>query len=122
PPQPHDGQDRRQQRIYHPISIRSEAARSTVSTSDLAPEFICPITGEIMIDPVVAEDGRSYERAAIAEWFQRRFEAGLPPTAPLTGGAITPNLMPNTNLRNTIQTWLARHPEFVLAAPDEVQA
>lgn len=32
-------------------------------------EFHCPITGEIMEDPVNMEDGRSYERWAIQKWY-----------------------------------------------------
>jgi len=32
-------------------------------------EFLCPITREVMTDPVVAEDGHSYERFAIRQWF-----------------------------------------------------
>jgi len=31
----------------------------------------CPITGEIMVDPVLCADGHSYERFAIEEWFAR---------------------------------------------------
>ena len=35
------------------------------------PDFICPITQEIMRFPVIALDGHSYERDAIVKWFQR---------------------------------------------------
>ena len=31
--------------------------------------FVCPITLEVMRDPVVAADGHSYERRAIEAWF-----------------------------------------------------
>ena len=30
--------------------------------------FICPITHDIMIDPVICSDGISYERVAIQRW------------------------------------------------------
>ena len=33
-------------------------------------EFICPITHQIMQDPVIAEDGIVYERSAIEKWMQ----------------------------------------------------
>ena len=33
--------------------------------------FICPITAEIMVDPVVDPDGNSYERQAIETWLAR---------------------------------------------------
>ena len=32
-------------------------------------ECLCPITRQIMLDPVVAADGHSYERTAIQKWF-----------------------------------------------------
>lgn len=39
----------------------------------------CPITLEIFVDPVLAEDGHTYERAAIVEWI--KYHQG---TSPLT--------------------------------------
>ena len=38
-------------------------------------EFSCPITYLTMADPVVAADGRSYERAAIQQWLDTRESA-----------------------------------------------
>jgi ankyrin repeat protein len=37
---------------------------------DIPESFKCPITREIMIDPVVAADERSYERASITKWLE----------------------------------------------------
>ena len=42
---------------------------------DVADEYVCPITAELPIDPVIAEDGLCYERHAIEEWFSRQPEA-----------------------------------------------
>lgn len=33
-------------------------------------KFTCPITGKLMLDPVVNADGHLFERAAIVEWFR----------------------------------------------------
>lgn len=42
----------------------------TFKRGDAAPhEFCCPITLDIMEDPVSMLDGRSYERAAIQKWY-----------------------------------------------------
>ena len=61
-------------------------------------EFICPITGEIMEDPVSTIDGNSYERAAIERWFATRRI-----TSPLTGARLgTTVLTPNLTLRRAI--------------------
>ena len=32
-------------------------------------EYVCPISMELMVDPVVAQDGLTYERESIARWF-----------------------------------------------------
>ena len=34
------------------------------------PEFCCPITTELIEDPVVAADGHTYEGVAIVDWFK----------------------------------------------------
>ena len=58
----------------------------------------CPITGEPMLDPVVAADGHTYERAAIARWLQASDKS------PLTG-SILPHkeLVPNYGLLSSLQ-------------------
>ena len=35
---------------------------------NISENYECPITHEIMINPVVAADGHSYEHKAILEW------------------------------------------------------
>jgi WD40 repeat protein len=42
-----------------------------INEKEIPSEWICPITSEIMTDPVLCEDGFSYERAAISAWFLR---------------------------------------------------
>ena len=49
---------------------------------DVIDAFVCPITGEVLLDPVLAADGHTYSRAAIAKWFERR------QTSPLTGAQL----------------------------------
>ncbi|KAJ9458796.1 U-box domain-containing protein 15 [Diplonema papillatum] len=55
----------------------------------------CPITLRPFIDPVMAEDGHSYERSAIQSWF----DAGHK-TSPLTREQISTTLLPNRTLRS----------------------
>lgn len=61
--------------------------------------FICPITQTIMVDPVMCEDGITYERSAIAQWLQSHN------TSPVTRQYISSNLIPNIALRNTINDY-----------------
>ena len=68
------------------------------SINDAAKEFICPITHELPIQPVMAEDGKIYEREAIVEWFARKA------TSPSTGKVIDTELVPVVQVRNNIES------------------
>jgi hypothetical protein len=76
------------------VGAAAEARRRNGLKQDLR----CPITLEVMVDPVIASDGHSYEREAIERWFTTHR------TSPLTGRAM-PNhtLIPNHRLRTLIQ-------------------
>jgi hypothetical protein len=57
------------------------------------PELNCPITRALMSAPVLAGDGYTYERAAIAYWLSLGGGARSPVTnAPLPISALVPNL------------------------------
>merc|ERR1712224_380146 len=65
-------------------------------------DFYCPITCEIMSDPVVAADGRSYERSAIQQWLNNN--VGTVVNSPMTGAPLAHRaLIPNYNLRGAIE-------------------
>lgn len=60
--------------------------------------FLCPISLEIMEDPVMTVDGSSYERASIEAWFQKTDRD------PLTNEIVTSKaLIPNKALKSAIQ-------------------
>lgn len=59
--------------------------------------FMCPISYEIMKNPVVAEDEHTYERGAIEEWFKNHN------TSPMTRAVIGTHLIPNRSLRQAIE-------------------
>jgi hypothetical protein len=65
-------------------------------------EFICPITHEMMKDPVTAEDGFSYERLAIEEWFSRDKIVSPMTNMPLT----TKEVVTNGSLKKAIDDYL----------------
>lgn len=67
---------------------------------DIPDEFECPITKMVMEDPVIAADGRSYERSAIEEWLE------LHTTSPMTNKVLSHRwLTPNLALKNLISDW-----------------
>lgn len=59
--------------------------------------FECPLTGEIMKEPVMAMDNYSYESEAIKEWFKNNN------ISPVTGEKLSStSLIPNKNLKGAI--------------------
>ena len=66
--------------------------------AEVPDDYICPITAEIMTDPVSTLDGFTYERTAITEWLLTK------DTSPLTGATLeSKTLVPNLSLRNMIR-------------------
>jgi len=61
----------------------------------------CPITGEPMIDPVVAADGHTYERSAILRWFQTSNISPLT-AAPLSHKELVSNYMLLSSFQESI--------------------
>jgi len=63
-------------------------------------EYICPISKEIMTDPVILCDGFTFEKHVIAKWLADNN------TSPLTNLPLTSKaLIPNIALRKAIETW-----------------
>lgn len=65
---------------------------------DLEDLFTCPISHEVMVNPAMAADGYTYERANIADWLVKSN------VSPMTGEALpNQNLIGNASLRAIIQ-------------------
>lgn len=79
----------------HAPSSAASGAGQTVTK--LVESFSCPISMDLMSDPVVAADGHSYERVFIEEWLETKS------TSPLTNQVLAhKQLVPNHNLRSQI--------------------
>jgi hypothetical protein len=75
--------------------------------------FICPLTKQVMQDPVSLENGQTFERSAIAQWFQEQEKSkkggGGGPRCPVTGELLSStSLRPSNALRSAIEEWIAR--------------
>jgi hypothetical protein len=68
-------------------------------------EFLCPITGDIMKDPVSDNQGISYERKEIEEWLKRGNTTSPVSRQPLQ----LSDLRPNIALRKLIEDWQSKH-------------
>ncbi|CAN7091239.1 unnamed protein product [Brassica rapa subsp. narinosa] len=84
--------------LYEPVINKS--------TSLILPhEFLCPITLEIMQDPVIIATGQTYEKEGIQKWF----DAGHK-TCPKTGQTLDHlSLAPNYALKNIILQWCEKN-------------
>ena len=68
--------------------------------AEVPDDYICPITAEIMTDPVSTLDGFTYEREAITEWLRTK------DTSPKTGATLeSKTLIPNHSLRSMIRAF-----------------
>ena len=65
--------------------------------ANLPNNFFCPITSEIMENPVITSDGYSYEKSSITRWFTIRH------TNPVSNQILlNTNLIPNHTLKGII--------------------
>ena len=76
------------------------AAEAARRASEVPDDYICPITAEIMTDPVTTADGFTYERTAISEWLRTK------DTSPTTGAMLeSKTVIPNLSLRSVIRSF-----------------
>ncbi|XP_013633566.1 PREDICTED: E3 ubiquitin-protein ligase PUB23 [Brassica oleracea var. oleracea] len=69
---------------------------------EIPPFFLCPISLEIMKDPVIVSTGITYDRDSIEKWLF----SGKKNSCPVTKQDITDaDLTPNHTLRRLIQSW-----------------
>ncbi|KAK7938512.1 hypothetical protein WMY93_001838 [Mugilogobius chulae] len=68
-----------------------ESLKAAQSGSEAPDEFLCPITRELMRDPVIAADGYSYERESIESWIR-----GKAKSSPMTNLPLQTHCSPPT--------------------------
>lgn len=91
-------------RLASPVA----AADAEIDKQRAAPDdYFCPITQELMVDPVICADGHTYERTAIAAWLETHT------TSPKTNLELeAPHLIPNIALRNAIAFYREANPDI----------
>ncbi|KAG8078576.1 hypothetical protein GUJ93_ZPchr0007g3281 [Zizania palustris] len=80
-------------------------AAAASAPAEVPAYFVCPISLQLMRDPVTLPSGISYDRAAIARWLA----APAHRTCPVTRQPLEPGmeLTPNHTLRRLIHSWAA---------------
>lgn len=82
-------------------AVPSPTVAAAAASEEKPPDdVLCPISQELMEDPVIAADGHTYERTAIESWLLRKA------TRPMSGNALeTTATFPNHLLRRQIREW-----------------
>ncbi|KAF5750748.1 putative ARM repeat superfamily protein [Tripterygium wilfordii] len=79
--------------------------RKSISEMTVPSDFRCPISLELMRDPVVVMTGQTYDRESINLWIESGHN-----TCPKTGQTLAHNnLIPNLALKNLIAMWCRQH-------------
>jgi hypothetical protein len=94
--------------------IKYFTKRKSLGIQPLEPlqSFYCPITRDVMLDPVETSSGQTFERSAIEKWF-----ADGNTLCPLTMNTLdTSVLRPNKTLRQSIEEWKDRNTMITIAS------
>jgi ankyrin repeat protein len=84
-------------------ALAERTAAVHISDEEPPDEFMCPISQELMRDPVFATDGHTYERQHIERWLATKL------TSPKTGeGLKLVDVFPNHSMRRQIIEWRER--------------
>lgn len=89
--------------------------RMSLGVQPLEPlmSFYCPITREVMIDPVETPTGHTFERSAIEKWLSEADE----PSCPITSNPLRISMLrPNKTLRQSIEEWRDRNNMIMVAS------
>ena len=79
-----------------------QAKKLRKAIDEMAEELVCPITQELAVDPVTAEDGRVYERSAIEDWLEQT--GGAQVKSPVTNELMGKKLLTALQVRNNIKS------------------
>jgi hypothetical protein len=98
----------RQQPQQRGGGVRGMAGSSAGGAAPPPPDgLVCPITNDLMSDPVMTAKGNTYERRAIKDWFARCRAEGRPLTDPKSGSTVDSDaLVPNNNVRSMASDYL----------------
>jgi hypothetical protein len=84
------------------LKLREEYNKLRIQKGDEIPkEFLCPITGEIVIDPVITSDGITFEKKAIELWLENN------DNSPVTGKLLDSKIyLSNFALKQLIRDYV----------------
>jgi len=86
------------------INLYKNIKQLSKELKDIPQGFICPLTGELFFDPVIADDQQTYEKLAIETWFTKYGQS------PLTNKEFeSKNLIPNLVLKKLVNAFIEQN-------------
>jgi hypothetical protein len=80
---------------------KASPSTSLIGTTIPPQRFTCPLTNELMTDPVLSKTGYSFERVALLQWFAQRGNV-----CPVSGEDLPlSHVVTNATLHHEIQGW-----------------
>ncbi|WVY91455.1 hypothetical protein V8G54_036969 [Vigna mungo] len=102
-----DGESSRNEEDCKPLSsflynkVHDSSSSSQSMTPNVPDEFRCPITLDLMRDPVIVSSGHTYDRTSIGQWINSGHH-----TCPKSGQRLIHTaLIPNYALKSLVQQW-----------------
>lgn len=96
--------------LFDSGSLSDDSYRDNVRIEPIFQAFVCPLTKKVMKDPVTIENGQTFEREAIENWFRDCTDNGRRPACPLTQKELkSTDVNPSIALRNAIEEWIKRN-------------
>ncbi|KAL0331998.1 UNVERIFIED_CONTAM: U-box domain-containing protein 40 [Sesamum calycinum] len=87
------------------LLLKKQTHPQNQQPSSIPVEFLCPISGSIMADPVIVSSGHSFERNCVHACVSLSFNPTLPDGAAADFSTVIPNLA----LKSTILNWCRHH-------------
>lgn len=87
-----------------------DSSADSLRVEPIYESFLCPLTKQIMRDPVTLESGATFECQAILKWFKESDSSGRRLICPVTRKELSSTeLNPSIALKNTIDEWMHRN-------------
>jgi len=101
-----DSKTKTQDQNPNPNPNQDQDQYRTNPREDLKESITCPITRELFYEPVVAEDGHTYEKNALESWFETQN------TSPMSRIVISKNVYLNRFAKNVVSILCQKYPEW----------
>ena len=98
------GESLHEDSIYDSILADDETTPAPAA-SVIPEEYLCPLTKQLMVDPVICTDGTTYEKVVIEKWIANLEKMNAKLVSPVTGEEISNLLVPNFSIKLLISSY-----------------